>query len=137
MEKQKVLFEPLPLFGVESIIYSKEQALKILKSNSYYLFVAGFIALFGYLATEVYSLDIGTREIYILIFALFLFAIGTLIRWRQSRVASIVSFLIFLYALFANFYVAGFGGIYIISVILLAASYRCIKASFYYHKDTL
>ena len=136
MEKQKNLVEPFPLFGVESIIYSKEQALQILKSKSYYHFLAGSIALFGYLVIELGEPSAGMNEIYFLTYAIVLFAIGALIRWRQSRVASIASFLIFVYALFANYYVAGFGGIYIITIILLAASYRSIKASFYYHRES-
>ena len=136
MDKHKSIIEPFPLFGVESIIYSRDQALKVLKSNSYYIFVAGFMTLFIYLASKFFNLNIGKSETYLLCFIIVFFTIGFLIRWCQSRVASIISLLLFSYTFITKFAVEGFGGSFMFTLIFVAASYRSIKASFYYHKST-
>ena len=133
MEDKKKLIEPMPLFGVESIIYSKEEALQILKSNSYYIFVAAVIMLFGFIGIAFFDLKIGITSTYALIWSFVYFAIGFLIRIFQSRVASITSLLIFSYIFISNFIESGISGLAIFSIIFIAASYRSTKASFFYH----
>ena len=134
METKKSIVEPFPLFGVESIIHSKDQALKVLKFNSYYIFIAGFFSLFGYFAIEFFNLDISMSGAYLLFFALVFFIIGFLVYWHQSRVASIISMVIFLVTFVGNIYESGFAGLSIITLLFIAASYRSAKASFFYHK---
>ena len=134
MEIRKYIIEPFPLFGIESIIHSKEQALKVLKFNSYYIFVAAFISLFGFLSISLFNLNIGITGEYVMLFTLLFFTIGFLIRWLKSRVASVISLLIFSFTFFWNFYESGFAGYYILTSLFIAASYRSTKASFFYHK---
>jgi hypothetical protein len=136
MEYRKSLFEPFPLFGVESIIHSKGQALKVLRLNSYYIFIAGFLGLFGFFAIEIFNVDIGVSSTYALFFAFVFFAIGFLVYRCQSRVASIISIVIFLYTFLRNIYESGFAGFSIITLLFIAASYRSVKASFFYHKKS-
>lgn len=136
MKDRKYLVEPFPLFGVESIIHSKEQALKVLRLNSYYIFLAGFFGLFGFSAIEFFNVDIGMSSTYVLLFAFVFFAIGFLVCWRQSRVASIISMVIFLYTFLRNIYESGFAGFSIITLLFIAASYRSAKASFFYHNKS-
>jgi len=136
MEDRKNIVEPFPLFGVESIIHSKEQALKVLRLNSYYIFIAGFFGLFGFFAIEFFNVDIGISGTYVLFFALVFFAIGFLVCRCQSRVASIISMAIFLFTFLRNIYESGFAGFSIITLLFIAASYRSAKASFFYHKKS-
>ena len=120
MKDRKYLVEPFPLFGVESIIHSKEQALKVLRLNSYYIFLAGFFGLFGFSAIEFFNVDIGMSSTYVLLFAFVFFAIGFLVCWRFLR----------------NIYESGFAGFSIITLLFIAASYRSAKASFFYHNKS-
>jgi len=136
MKDRKYLVEPFPLFGVESIIHSKEQALKVLRLNSYYIFIAGFFGLFGFIAIKFFNVDIGMSGTYVLFFAFVFFAIGFLVCWWQSRVASIISMAIFLITFLRNIYESGFAGFSIITLLFMAASYRSAKASFFYHKKS-
>ena len=134
MENRINIVEPFPLFGGESIIHSKEQAVRVLKLNSYYIFVAAFISLFGFVSISIFNLNIGISGEYVLLFALILFTIGSCIRWLKSRVASVISLIIFLFSFFWNLYERGFAGFYILTLLFIAASYRSTKASFFYHK---
>jgi len=135
MQKVFYIVEPFPLFGVGSVFHSKEQAEKVLKHNSYYIFVAGFICLLSYFAIIVGDMDIGINKEYILFFASSFFVIAYFIRKHQSRAASIISLLIFSSTFFVNYYENGSGGFYVFTLLFIAACYRSIKASFYYHKS--
>jgi hypothetical protein len=133
MQKRFNLIEPFPLFGVESIFHSKEQAVKVLKYNSYYIFAAGFICLFINFVSTIGEMNIGIDNKYLLLFTGFSFGITYFIRKHKSRAATILSLLIFSSAFIFNYYKSGFGGFYLFTLLFIAASYRSLKASFYYH----
>ncbi len=128
----KKAIEPFNLFGERSLIYSKDEAVKILKDNSYYIFVASAMA-FGFFAFVYFSpADVGNSKFIFLIVGLLYLSIGLAVRKLQSRVASIFAFLCFGSLFLQKLIDYGLGGSFL-AMIFLAASYRCIRASFYFH----
>ena len=135
MQKPKKLVEPFPLFGVESIFHSKEHAAKVLKSNSYYIFVAGIIGIILYIVLRVNEPGLKSHHNLILINSIIHLINGFFIKELQSRIASILSLLLFLYNLFLDVADGEMNVFFLFGLIFCAASFRSIKASFYYHKN--
>ena len=126
--------EPSNLFGESSLIYSKEEAGKILRDNSYYIFVAAFMALTLFVIAKIPKMKLDMLGNILLILSIYYFIIGVTIRVLKSRVASVLALISFGYAAISNILTNGFSIWFIFSLIFLAASYRCVRASFFYHK---
>lgn len=130
----KKTIEPFNLFGEGSLINSKEEAAKILKDNSYYFVVAALLALALYLFFLITKNKIFVSQSTILAYSIFYFVLAYTIRQYKSRFASIVAFVSFAYLVFYRVVTFDIGGFFFFSLIFLAASYRCVNASFFYHK---
>jgi hypothetical protein len=129
--------EPFNLVGIRSLIYSKEDAAKILKNNSYYIFVAaGFNLGFGFF-DFIYPTDIGISTEYLILSGIFYCAVGAGVRMLKSRIASLLALGSFGYTLLMKALQEGQGGFYLFLFIFCLASYRAVKASFYYHNAKL
>ena len=89
INQTKNSIEPFNLVGENSLIYSKEQAEKILKDNSYYIFVASFMMVAISLLITIYPVDIGISKTIILIYGFLYFILGVAIKYLKSRIASI------------------------------------------------
>lgn len=126
--------EPFNLFGEKALISSKEEATKILRDNSYYIFVAAFILLGLFVALTIKNIDVGVSKTIILIFGLFYLCLATAIRILKSRLASILVLTSFGYVILSRILILDIGGLFFFSIIFLAASYRAVRASFFYHK---
>ncbi len=128
------IVEPFNLFGERSIIYSKEEAKKILKDNSYYFFVLSLIPLCTFLFMSIKGFDIGLPKIYVLALGIFYFSLGIAIRKFQSRIASVIAFITFCWIIIIRVIDSDMGGFFFMTFIFAGAAYRSIKASFYFHK---
>ena len=131
-DDDKKMVEPFNLVGRRAQIFSKEEAAKILKDNSYYIFVAA--ALLLGLSAFIGSKDIGISRQYIVGFGLFYLVLGSFIRKFKSRVASLVALTSFGYVIITRIFQYDIGGLFFFTFIFLLASYRSVKASFFYHK---
>ena len=127
------LAEPLNLFGPNALIYTKEEASKILKDNSYYIFVAAIMLIVLFCIGKITKTELGVLESIMLVFSIYYFILGFAIRVLKSRIASILALVSFSYAVISRLLTADVGGLFFFSLIFLAASFRCVKASFYYH----
>ena len=135
-DQTKKTIEPFNLFGERSWILSKKDAANILTDNSYYIFVAAFITLGVFLFLTFKPVDIGYTKTYLLIFSIFYFVLGVAIRRLQSRIASILALLSFGLVVLSKILEQNLDFFTFISFIFLAASYRSVKASFFYHKTS-
>lgn len=132
--EQKKNIEPFNLFGERSLIYSKQDAKKILIDNSYYFFIASAIT-FGIAAFAYFGIvDLGTSETTFIILSLAYLLLGIAIRRLQSRTASVIALIIFGWILILRIYESDIGGSFFYSFIFFAASWRSVKASFYFNK---
>lgn len=136
-------FEPFRLFGNESIIWSKEEALMVIDKSSYYIYFFGVLLLslglidlylfFSSSEFKGYLLDYGV--VYFL-FGLIYLTLGFLVKKRKSRIASIFSFSFISLGILDYVYYEpnefGFWGV--VAVILLMAFFRSIQGCFAYHK---
>jgi hypothetical protein len=123
--------EPL----VFSPISSKEEAETILKDNSYYIFIAAFISFTVFLLSVLYELDIHQK--YYLSYGIYLFILAIAIRQLKSRIASTLALISFSEIIISSILESDIGGVSIFSFLFLAASYRAVKASFFYHKNLI
>ncbi len=127
--------EPFNLVGENSLIFSRQQAEKILRDNSYYIFVAAFIMFTVDLFLILKPVDIGISKTIILICGIFYFVLGVSIKYLKSRIASILALASFTLDLFFKIMEQRTNnGWWFFTLIFIAASYRAVKASFYYHK---
>lgn len=128
--------EPFNLFGERAIIYSKDEAAKILKDNSYYIFFAACLMTGIFVFLSFNPVAIGFSKNIILLYGIIYFVLGIAIRYLKSRVASILAMLSFGWVILLRIIENDTGGSFFLSFIFLAASYRSVRASFYYHKHT-
>jgi hypothetical protein len=129
--RAKKAVEPFNLFGETALISSKEEAAKILKDNSYYIFVSAFILLGLFVAQMIKNTDIGVPKTIILVIGLLDFCLATAIRILKSRLASILALTSFGYIILSRIFIHDTGGFFVFSIIFLAASYRAVRASFF------
>ena len=132
--KTKKPIEPFNLVGENSLIFSKNEAEKILRDNSYYIFVAAFMMVAIFVLLVFKPVDIGFSKTILLIFGVFYFILGAAIKYLKSRVASILALASFGWALLSKIMCQDTDGWWFFTLIFIAASYRAVKASFYYHK---
>ena len=133
----KKMVEPFNLVGRRSLIYSKEEAAKILKDNSYYIFVAAILNLGFSIFLFINPNDIDISKEYLMLVGVLYCALGVGIRKFKSRIASLLALASFGYILLNNILQEGTGGgFYLFTFIFCVASYRAVKASFYYHKKS-
>ncbi len=126
--------EPLNLFGENSWISSLEEAASVLRDNSYYIIVVGFIHLgiLGYIRLSSVNLDMS--EIELLLFGIFYVVSGFSIRIFKSRVASSLTLASFVYGFIINVLAGDTSAITGFTALFLAASYRAVRASIEFHK---
>ena len=124
--------EPFNLVGRRSLIYSKEEAAKILKDNSYYFFIAAALALGASIFAG--SINIEVSQKFLIGISIIYFLLGFCIRKYQSRIASLFALINFGYVFVVNILQNGRSGFCLFTLIFIAASYRSVKASFFYHK---
>lgn len=126
--------EPFFLRGIESIITSKEHALKVVKQNMYYLnaFTLAFVAL--YIARIYFSDERLVSYLYIAIAILF-GAMSFLTYKFMSRISSVILFIV----AFATMLFLGWFGIlgmrFLFAMIVSMAAFRCIQATIHYQKE--
>ena len=131
-DDDKKIIEPFNLVGRRAQIFSKEEAAKILKDNSYYIFVAAAMLLV--ISIFIGQVDVGISQAYLLVVGLFYCALGLCIRKFKSRVASLLALTSFGYVFVTRILEHDTGGLFFFTFIFLAASYRAVRASFFYHK---
>lgn len=132
--------EPFPLYP-DSIIDSKEKAIKVINSNYYYFVVMGIVSLvLGILVLLTLRND---REmIYLGVWASFsgtiYLSLSFIAKKFKSRIASISLFCFLAYSLTNDIVAQGIDVInfsFIVKLLLITASYRVTKASFYYNNN--
>ena len=131
-DDDKKTVEPFNLVGRRSQIFSMEEASKILKDNSYYIFVAA--ALLLGLSVFIGPMDIAISQEYIIGIGVFYLVLGVCIRKFKSRAASLLTLGSFGYVFIERILHNDIGGLFFFTFIFLAASYRSVRASFFYHK---
>ena len=134
-DDDKKMVEPFNLVGRRSQIFSKKEAAKILKNNSYYFFVAAIFNFGLFTLLTINPIDVGISNKVILLFGFIYLVLGFSIRKLYSRLASIMGFMIFGWIILSRIIENDIGGFFFFSLIFFAASYRSIKASFYFHKN--
>jgi hypothetical protein len=134
VDDDKKMVEPFNLYGKRSFIYSKEEAAKILKDNSYYIFVAAVLNVIILIFLFIYPIDVGISKEHLLFQGIIFCALGVGVRKYKSRIASLLVLGIFGSSLLIKILQEGRGGFYLFFFIFCLASYRAVKASFYYHK---
>ena len=122
------------VFGKNGVILTKEDARKVLKDNSYYFFVAGFMLLVAFILIAISGRKISSSAISIPLFGIFWLAIGYSIRKFGSRIASLLALITCCNVILTRAWEGDIGGLFFLSFIFLAASYRSTKASFVYQK---
>ena len=135
VQDDKKMVEPFNLVGRRALIYTKEEAVKSLKDNSYYIFVAAVLNLGISFFLFIYPTDVGISKEYLMVVGIFYCALAVGIRKFKSRIASLLALASFGYVLFSNMWQDGTGGFYLFTLIFFAAAFRTVKASFYYHKS--
>ena len=131
----KKAVEPFNLIGRRSLIYSKEEAAKILKDNSYYIFVAAAIPIFISIYLFATNINTDISYGYLLSAGIYLCLLGVAIRVFKSRVASILALVSFGNLFISKILHINSKGFFIfVLFVFLAASYRAVRASFFYHK---
>jgi hypothetical protein len=121
--------EPL----VFSPISSKEEAKKILKDNSYYIFVAAFMSWAVFLLSILFEHE--SQHKHYLIYGIYYFVLAIAIRKQKSRTASIVALITFGLVIIGRVLENDIGSVFGFSLIFLHASYRSVKASFFYKRS--
>jgi len=131
-DDDKKMVEPFNLVGRRAQIFTKEEAVEILKDNSYYIFLAAAILL-G-ISIFIGPTDIGFSQVFLIGGGLFYCVLGVCIRILKSRVASLLALASFGLVFITRILENDIAGAFIFTFIFLAASYRAVKASFFYHK---
>lgn len=134
VDDNKKMVEPFNLYGKRSFIYSKEDASKILNDNSYYIFASLVINVIILISLFIYPIDVGISKEHLLFQGIIFCALGVGIRKYKSRCASLLALGFFGYSLLIKILSEGRCGFYLFCFIFCLASYRAVKASFYYHK---
>lgn len=121
-----------------SPITTREKAVKVLKDNSYYIFIYACLTLAIFLVLTFYKEEIyGPNNYFVLFISVFCFIATFALRKLKSRIAAIIALIVFS-ALFINHLLCFLKDRHIlatlISFLLLRASYRSVKASFFYHR---
>lgn len=134
MEENRKRIEPFCLFGTDSIIYTKEEAAKVVMDNSYYFIVAGCIPLVVLLFALFGKTVPGFTIPYLIIMATLYFFLAFVLRKLKSRVASILLLAGVVWALLPSLVQLDIGWSFIFNLLFLTASVRTVKATFIYHK---
>ena len=124
------------VFGRQGLFFSKEDALKALKLNSYYFFVASAILIISFTFLTILKKDLTYFSVLILSFGIFYLIVGYAIRVLKSRIASILALISFGILVIIRVMEKDIGGIFFFSIVFLCAAIRSVKASFYYHKNS-
>ena len=135
-DDDKKMVEPFNIVGRRSLIFSKEEAAKILKDNSYWIFAAAAVLFATSSVIWLMDIDIGISQEYIIGVGVFYCVLGVCIRELKSRVASLLALASFGHVLITRILQNDTGGVFFFTFIFFAASYRSVKASFFYHKTT-
>ena len=134
MNETRKAVEPFNLFGERSLIFTKEEAAKILRDNSYYFFLSAAILLGGFTLLLFTKGEIFVSRTTILVLSVYYFFLGVAIRYLKSRVASILALVSDGSIVVSRIIDLDIGWLFFLTFIFLAASYRCVKASLFYHK---
>jgi len=89
MNENRGAIEPFNLFGELSLTYTKKQAARILRNNSYYVFASAFILLGGLVILFFTKREIFVSRTTMVAFVIFYVFLGAAIRYFKSRVASV------------------------------------------------
>ena len=136
-KNKELMAEPFPLFGIDSTIYTKEQAAKVATDNSYYFIVAGCIPLIFATFFALSGLSVpGLSISYLVFIAIFYLSMAFAIRSLKSRVASILVLAATIWAFISCFIVSDHGGFILFHLVFLAASARAVKATFIFQKKS-
>jgi hypothetical protein len=137
MEENRRRIEPFCLFGNDSIIYTKEEAAKVVMDNSYYFMIAGCLILvllfFALLGKRVPGESIQ----YLIIMATLYLSLTLALRKLKSRVAAISILMIVVWALLPRLIQFDIGWSFIFNLLFLAAATRSVKATFFFHKKQI
>jgi len=128
--------EPFKLYGLEADILSLETARTVVKENLYYLYFYTILSLSIGAYLFYYSVDSGPYYWggYVIQGSFTLF-MCLLLRFFMSRAAAILILSLVIAQAILTASSDDSGGMFIILyVIVLLASFRCIKATFSYHK---
>ena len=87
--------EPFNLFGLRSVIHSKDEAAKILKDNSYYFFVITVLLASIYIISSIAD-NTYADNIKLLVLSIYYLILGVAIRLLKSRVASVLALISFI-----------------------------------------
>jgi len=134
MNENKKAVEPFNLFGERSLIYTKDEAARILRDNSYYIFISTALLLAGFSLLLFTKREIFVSKTTVLAFSIYYLFLGVAIRYFKSRVASVLALASYVYVAASRIIDLDMGGLFWGTLIFVAASYRCIKASLFYHK---
>lgn len=134
MEENRRRIEPFCLFGNDSIIYTKEEAAKVVMDNSYYFTIAGSLILVLLLFSLLSKKVPGESIQYLIIMASLYLSLTLALRKLKSRVAAISILLIIVWALLPRLMQLDIGGTFVFNLLFLAAAIRSVKATFFFHK---
>ena len=128
-------FEPFKLYGIEADINSIEKAKEVIKANLYYLFFYASLLLGIGLVMYYYQYDKPEFTYGILTASIFYFFMSSLIKFFKSRAAAVLIILAFTAQAIDNITTNGLDGMKIILItFVFLACYRCVKATFAYHR---
>lgn len=137
MEENRKRIEPFCLFGNDSIIYTKEEAAKVVVDNSYYFMIAGFLILVLLLFALLGKRVPGESIHYLIIMATLYLSLTLALRKLKSRVAAISILVIVVWALLPRLIQFDIGWSFIFNLLFLAAAIRSVKATFFFHKKQI
>lgn len=135
MKINRNMIEPFVRYP-DSLIDTKDKAVKVIKDNNYYFYVIGVFAIFGgsfFLYRNEESFDISTGLELLVTGILYIF-LAYLTYLTKSRVVSsflaiiiVIPFIIGIYRDYNNFFS-------IFKLLLCFSAYRNIQATWYYNK---
>ena len=135
MKRTKLSVEPFLRYP-ESLIDSKEKAIRVIKTNCYYFYVVGVFAIV--LGSYIAYSNVQSREDFI--FGIFTVITGTLyivlpflIYLFKSRFVCFILILFMTYSMVEDIYLNGLNAVGIFKFVLVLALYRMTKAVFYYN----
>jgi len=125
--------EPFAI-GESGIIYSQDDAARVLKENSYYFIVVGFFLLFVFVVKVLTHIAVGYSNNLILFYLVYNFLIGYSLRKFRSRLAALLALVNSCAVIINRVLYNDMGGMFVVALLFLAVSYRVVKASFLYHQ---
>lgn len=130
--------EPFNLIGEYSLFWTKDDAARVAKDNSYYFFVVGILLMSTYIYGFFVDLSFKFPTELVFIYGCLIIIFGILVRYPKSRIASVLLAINFGIVIFEMMIVTGdkTSTIGWISVLLFMASIRSCQATFYYHRKT-